>query len=431
MILTKRSILRLLAVVVLAVFVVSCGDTFRPTINFKPQPSGNPAALGNAVVLSTNPAGNGSDTHIDVSGDSNAGIITVGPNPIFLGKGGGRAIVINSDNTLTLYSALVATSTVVTTVTLPASVSGPIGIGTSSNSNVYIANSGSNDVSVIPAGQTFVTALVPVGTTPVMVAASSGGNKIYVVNNGSNNVSVVGTADNIFVKNIAVGAQPVWGVMSDDGNDVFIVNQGDGTVSVIDTALDQVITTIPVGASPNFAFYDTVRKRVYVSNTGSNTISIIKADSIDLAHGVLPVKLADVTVSGPPISVAAIADGTRAYAALGGCPSGTNHVNLMTTSLGGPKLASCTGNQVSVIDAIGLVQSKVITLGSGVVSIAAATDGTRVYAVNSHDGTISIIRTSTDSEVLRMMAPAQSLSCTNPAICPATAQTPFQVLTFP
>lgn len=431
MILTRRAVLAALAIVSLAMLVSGCGDTFRPTINFQPQPSGNPAPLGNAVVLSTNPAGDGSDTHIDVSGDTNAGIVTVGPNPVFLGKSLGRVFIINSDNSVTLYTALLPTNSTISTVNQPAAVSGAIGGGSSSNSNIYIANSGSNDVSVIPAGQTVVTTVVPVGANPVMVAANGNGNKVYVINHDDNNVSVIGTADNAFIKNIPVGAQPVWGLMSDDGNDVFVVNQGDGTVSVIDTALDQVITTITVGNSPNFAFYDNVRKRVYVTNTGSNSVSVIKADSIDLSHGILPVKLADVALSGPPVSVAAIADGTRAYAALGGCPVGTNHVNLMTTGLGGPHLASCNGNQVAVIDVIGLVQSKLITVGSGVVSVAASTDGTRVYAANSHDGNISVIRTSTDSEVLRMNAPLQNLSCSNPASCPATAQTPFQIVTFP
>lgn len=432
MILIRRVAVAALAIVGLAM-LAGCGDTFRPTINFQPQPAGNPAPLGNAVVLSTNPSGNGSDTHIDVSGDSNAGIVTVGPNPVFLGKNLGRAFIINSDNSITLYTALLPTSTTIFTVNQPGSVSGSIGGGSSSNSNLYIANSGSNDVSVIPAGQTVVTTVVPVGAQPVMIAANGNGNQVYVINHSDNNVSVIGTADNAFVKNIAVGAQPIWGVMSDDANDVFVVNQGDGTMSVIDTALNQVIATINLnglGASAalksNFAFYDNVRKRVYVTNPGDNSVTVIKADSINLATGTLPQFLAKVSVSGSPISVAAIADGTRAYAALANCgPSVINHTNLLAN------LSACTGNQVAVIDVIGMVQSKLITVGSGVVSVAAATDGTRVYAANSHDGNISIIRTSTDSEVLRMNAPLQNLSCSNPSSCPATAQTPFQVVAFP
>jgi len=428
MISTIRTVRAVLAIAICAALLTGCGDTFRPTINFQPQPGGDPSSLGHAVVLSTNPAGDGSDTHINVSGDTNVGVVNTGPNPVFLGKSGiGRVFVINGDKTLTLYLALLPNGSPVTTVTLPASTSGPIGGATSSNGNTYIANNGSNDVSVLPGTQTSITQVVPVGTQPVMVATNSSGNKAYVINNGSNNVTVIGTQDNSVIKTIPVGSQPIWGVMSDDGVDVFVVNQGSGTVSVIDTTLDIVFTTIPVGTSPNFAFYDNVKKRVYVTNTGNNTVSVIKADSINLGvtPQILPVKLKDVAVSGSPVSVGAIADGTRAYVALGGCPAGTNHINLLTN------LASCNGNKVSVIDATGLVESKVITVGSGAVSISPAVDGTKIYVPNAHDGNISIIKTSTDTELMRMQAPLQNLSCANPSICPATPQTPFAVLTFP
>lgn len=428
------------AVVVVAVcaalmFALGCGDVFRPTINFQPQPGGDPAPLGQAVVLATNPAGVGSDTHIDVSGDSNVGVVNVGPQPVFLGKAGGRAFILNSDNTVTLYTALLPTTSTISQAVLPSSTSGAIGGAASSNGNLYIADSGSNDVNVIASGQTAVSQTVPVGSRPVMVAANANGNKAYVINHDDNTVTIIGTQDNSVIGTIPVGAQPIWGVMSNDGVDVFVVNQGDGTVSVIDTTLDIVFTTINlngVGASStlnsNFAFYDNVRKRVYVTNPGDNSVTVIKADSINLGvtPQILPVFLAKVTLSGSPISVGAIADGTRAYAALGNCPAGTNHTNLLAN------LAGCTGNHVSVIDAVALVEKKVIPVGSGAVAIAPATDGTRVYVPNARDGTISVIRTSTDSELMRIGAPQQSAGCLNPSSCAASGtQTPFAVATFP
>ena len=444
-----RAAFAVLVIAVLAAMVAGCGDTFRPTINFQPQPSGDPSVTGQAIILSTNPAGNGSNTHIDVSGDTNVGVVTVGSNPLFLGKGSGRVFSINSDNTLTIYIALLPQVSTVTTIGLPGTVSGAIGGASSSNGNIYIADRLSNDVSVIPGGQNVVTTVVPVGSEPVMVATNASGNKAYVLNHSDNTVTVIGTQDNSVIKTIPVGAQPIWGVMSNDGQDVFIVNQGEGTMSVIDTALDKVLCTPPTPAGPpppsctstlnlngvgvsaslasNFAFYDNVRKRVYVTNPGDNSITIVKADSINLGINpqILPTFLAKVAVSGSPVSVGAIADGTRVYAALGNCPAGINHINLLAD------LPSCTGNKVSVVDVIGFRESKVITIGAGTVSVAPSVDGTKVFAVNSHDGNISIIKTSTDSELLRMAAPLQNLSCSNPAICPATAQTPFAVLTFP
>lgn len=438
MILNKRTVWAVLGASVAVILIASCGETFRPTVNFLPQPSGDSAAGGQAVILSTNPSGNGSDTHINVGGDSNVGEVTVGPNPLFLFKASGRAMVINSDNTLTAYAGQAPLGSTISTIVLPGSVSGAIAGAASRNSNVYVANSGTNDVDVLPSGGNIVTSAIPVGARPVMVAANVNSDKVYVVNHDDGTVTLIGSSDNAVLKTIIVGPQPIWAVMSDDGVDVFVVNQGNGTLSVIDTTLDIVFATInlsPSGPSAalgsNFAFYDNVRKRVYVTNPGDNSVSVIKADSINLGvtPQIVPTLLAKVTLSGSPTSVAAIADGTRAYAALGNCPAvpgGINHTNLLAN------LSGCTGNKVSVIDAVGLVERKVIPVGSGSVAIAAATDGTKVYAVNAHDGNISIIRTSTDSELMRMAAPQQNLSCSNPSSCPTNVtQTPFFVVTFP
>jgi YVTN family beta-propeller protein len=265
-----------------------------------------------------------------------------------------------------------------------------------------------------------------VGNAPVFITGSSsttgvGANKIYVVNNADGNVTVFSALDNSFKTKITVGSQPIWAVMSTDTGAVYVVNQGDGTVSVIDTGIDSVITTISVGASPNFAFFDANLKRLYVTNTGSNTLSVIKGDTIDLSKGIVPTKIAEVKLSGPAVSVVALSDGTRAYAALGGCPSGTNHTNLVGS------LASCTGNRVSVIDAVSLTETGTITVGSGAVSVDAANDASRVYSVNANDRNVSIIRTSTNAELTRMPAPQRDFTCTTGCLL----QTPFMVRVFP
>lgn len=429
----------------LMVLAAGCNDTLRQFIVPVPGPTGDPGALANAITLSTNPvaSANGSDMHIDVSGDTNVGVVPVGPNPVFLGKTSNRVFIINSGDvgtppTVSVYIALLPQSATVTTVTLPATSITPIAGATSSTNDIYIANSGSNDVNVIAGNVLAVTATIPVGTQPVSIAGNTSNNKIFVVNGGSNNVTEISTIDNTVVKTIPVGAQPVWGVMSTDGLFVFVVNQGDGTVSVIDTSLEIVIATVAVGPSPNFAFYESKLKRVYVSNTGNNTVSVIKANGIDLGvtPQVLPVNLANITLSGAPTSITALSDGTKAYAALGNCPAGVNHTTILTVA------PSCNGNLVSVIDAVALRETKTITVGVGAISIDASGDASRVFVVNNHDtvtgssgthtaGTISVIRGSTDTQVMKMLAPQQDFTCpVSPTVfCPV--QTPFQVVTFP
>lgn len=455
---------------VLMLLAAGCNDTLRQFIVPVPPPTGDPGALAHAITLSTNtapttPPSPGSDMHIDVSGDTNVGIVTVGQNPVFLGTTSNQAFVINSGDppttppTVSVYIALSPQTATISTVTLPTSgpdaVQTPIAGATSSANNIYIANRDSNNVSVISTGVLAVTKTIPLpagDTQPVMIAGNAANNKIFVVNQGSGNVTEISTIDNTVIKDIKVGSSPVWAVMSTDGLFVFVVNQGDGTVSVIDASLDIVLpcsgvfcvggNAIRVGSSaassPNFAFYDPKLKRVYVSNTGENTVSVIKANAIDLGSvpQVLPEKLKDVPVSGTPVSVTALSDGSRAYAALGNCPAGVNHTTIVAQA------PSCTGNLVSVIDAVALTEKKTITVGVGPISIDASRDASRVYVVNSHDtvtgssgthtaGTISDISTITDSVVMVKLAPQQDPKCpvSTTVFCPV--QTPFMVRTFP
>jgi len=206
------------------------------------------------------------------------------------------------------------------------------------------------------------------------------------------------------IKTIPVGSQPVWAVMSSDGLFVFVVNQGDGTVSVIDTSLDIVLpcvvspscpsgNAIKVGTtaapSPNFAFYEPTLKRVYVTNTGEPSVTVIKGNGFDLGSNpqVLPAKIADITnLSGLPTSITALSNGSRAYAALGNCPAGVNHLTLPDTA-STSNASHCPGNLVSVIDTVGLRETGTIAVGPGAVSIDSSGDSARVYVISANDVT--------------------------------------------
>lgn len=474
-----RSLWLLFGTTILVMLAAGCNDTLRQFIVPVPATTGNPEPLSHAIILSTNPApaGNGSNTHIDVSGDSNVGVVPVGQSPVFLGKTLSNAFVINSGAgnpltvpptipvppTVTVYTALLPQSSIINTVTLPITGQGavqtPIAGATNSAGNIYIANRDSDNVSVI-SGSIFAvtdTVQLPALSHPVMIAGNSANNKIFVVNQGTNDVTEISTIDNTIVATIPVGLQPIWGVMSTDGLFVFIVNQGDGTVSVIDASLDIVLpcdkttptclanNSIKVGTtatpSPNFAFYEPNLRRVYVSNTGENTISVIKGNGFDLGSNpqVLPAKIGDATLSGAPTSVTALSDGTKAYAALGGCPAGVNHTTLLSILA---TATNCNGTTVSVIDAVSLQQIKTITVGVGPVSIDSSIDASRVYTVNAQDsvtngsgthpaGTISDISTGTDTEVMRELPPQQDPTCVASATVFCPVQSPFMVRTFP
>ena len=130
------------------------------------------------------------------------------------------------------------------------------------------------------------------GTTPSGVVVSPDGQRLYVANTGSNTVSVINTAtgqridatpSNIFSTDISVGSSPGALAVSADGKRLYVANTGSGTVSVINTDTYQRIdanpsnifsTDITVGSSPS-ALALGADGRLYVANRGSNTVSVI------------------------------------------------------------------------------------------------------------------------------------------------------------
>jgi DNA-binding beta-propeller fold protein YncE len=176
---------------------------------------------------------------------------------------------------------------------------------------------------------------------------------------------------------------------------------------------------------------------VYVSNTGSPVISVIKANGIDLANRILPTKIADIPIPAAATSIAALPDGTRAYAAMGGCPAGTNQTRIIAD------IPNCTGNQVAVIDVQALTLKKVITVGEGAISIDAASNSKRVYVIGANvqdtsvtppapANNVSIINTADDTVLSTVPIPQQSLGCQNPTACPQNqTQIPIMVRVFP
>jgi len=72
---------------------------------------------------------------------------------------------------------------------------------------------------------------------------------VFVADSGSGNVSVINPAGTV-TATIGIGAntEPQAVAVNPTGTDVFVANESSGTVSVINTATNSVIATITVGA---------------------------------------------------------------------------------------------------------------------------------------------------------------------------------------
>ncbi len=391
-----------------AVFLTGCGDVFRPVANPVNRPGGDPQLVHYAIVVSQAPSGQpGATTQVNVSGDTNNGNIAVGRMPVYAAVLAGSVWVPNTaDDNVSFYPAGSPGATQPSLVSLPAG-SQPVFVASSEIQNVYVANSGNNTVGVISVLQGALTATVGVGSDPVAMVESPDNTKLYVVNKGSGTVSVIATASASVIGNpIAVGASPVWAVMRPDGAVLYVVNQGSGTVSVIDTASNTVTATLSVGASPNYAIFDSNLLRLYVTNPGSNSVSVFDANPA------IPVLVNQVAVGAAPVSVTALADGSRFYTANSGCSDVVN-------------LQGCIGNTVSVVDARSFQLRKTVTVGTAPVSIASDPGSTKVFVASrgssSSPGNVTDIQTVDDTVVLSIV----------PVVTPGVTLTPVWVTVSP
>lgn len=103
-------------------------------------------------------------------------------------------------------------------------------------------------------GVPFVNVTVAVGDGPygVAVAGSSAAPQVYVANSLSDNVSVINTADNTVTATIhtGIGDEPFEVASNIAGTRVYVGNSRSNTISVIDTMTNTVIATVPVGVTP-------------------------------------------------------------------------------------------------------------------------------------------------------------------------------------
>jgi YVTN family beta-propeller protein len=117
------------------------------------------------------------------------------------------------------------------------------------STRAYVANAGSNSVSVINTATNTVVTTLGVGSNPVKIAITPNGARAYVTNNGAKSVSVINTATNTVVATVGVGTNPVDVSITPDGTRAYVTNAGSNSTSVIDTSTNAVTATVPVGAT--------------------------------------------------------------------------------------------------------------------------------------------------------------------------------------
>ena len=142
--------------------------------------------------------------------------------------------------------------------------------------SAYIADSGSDDVSVIDTRSKGIVRIVPTGRFPAGVAVTPDGRSVYVANEASADVTVIDTRSGAVEATIPAGAGPFDVATSSDGCCAFVAVLGLNELAAIDTRSRRLVSTAsvgPYGTDPfNVAATDDA---IYVTNQGANTLAVI------------------------------------------------------------------------------------------------------------------------------------------------------------
>ena len=243
---------------------------------------------------------------------------------------------------------------------------GPTGSAVSADgSRVFIANTLSNNVSVIDTANNTVLVTIPVGNAPAGIAVSPDGARVYVANAGSDTISEINPVTGTVVKTITVPGTPTGVTFSSDGSLAFVSSASNDTVTIIDTITGTVSgAPLSVQSNPVALAYNRSNGLLYVGNRGSNSISVIHP---------LNRTVDNFSVSFSPV-------------AFGACPCGTKL--FVADGVSGVHAFSTETNSVVVNIAL--------PAGSAPSGVGINPTGSLAYIANAGNGTVSTINTLTN-----------------------------------
>ena len=272
-----------------------------------------------------------------------------------------------SDNTLNRKSSNFylpeLTDELAITTTIPVE-SMPTGVSVNPNTNrIYVANHGSNTVSVIDGDTNFVIATVPIGDGPHGLSVNPNTNRIYVANHGSwpwgTTVSVIDGDTNTVIATVPVGIRPVGIAVNANTNRIYVTNFESNTISVIDGITNTVSATVAVGSGPHGISVNPITNRIYVG--------IYWGSSVDVIDGDTNTVIASVPVGSPVAGIAVNPVTNHIYA--------TNHHS--TT--------------VAVVDGTTNTMIDWVEVGSQPHGIAVNSNTNRIYVANYASSDVAVI----------------------------------------
>lgn len=301
---------------------------------------------------------------------------------------------------------------------------------------IYVAASGSNQITVLDSTTNQVTASILV-SSPGHIAVSPDSKRVYVITPGG--LATIDTATNSVIATVPVGPGPAGVALNPTGTRAYVGVQFGSYVAVVDTATQSVIaqTPLPVHLATHVAVSPD-GTRVYAGNQDSlvyvidaATNSIVAAVPVGNFVGEVAVHPAGTYVYAAVINsntVAVIDSATNAVVAQIPVGPGCSYCGPSTVAvdpLGEFVYAPAQGDFIlrTIRTSDHAVVATAPSTGNYPLSAVVHPDGKRLYVTNFSDGTLSVISPQTGSTVATVPVGSQPRGV-GVVVTPATVATP-------
>lgn len=337
-------------------------------------------------------------TPITITGANFTGVTAV--------KIGGKDVssfTVNSSNSISAVAGIGFNGPISVTTAAGEAISDSVFLfGTATAPFAYVANSGSNSVSVINGSTNSVSATVSVGANPDIVVVSPDGSKAYVSHGGT--ISIIHTATNTVVGSINSGGA-IDMAFTNDGVKLYILTglnlrfyntltntlspsyavsnaagmaispQGDkvyiacmnNRLKIFDVFSQSFIERGFIGNSPKEVAISPDGKRLFIANSTSNTVTVLDALTNNLVSTLSP--------GTTPKGIAISPDGTRVYVSNAGSAN------------------------VRVIDAVNGTNLNTIAVGTTPAGLSVSADGTKLYVANEGSNNVTVVNTANNAVI--------------------------------
>ncbi|MBK7994532.1 MAG: beta-propeller fold lactonase family protein [Blastocatellia bacterium] len=148
---------------------------------------------------------------------------------------------------------------------------------------VYVANSDSQDISIVDLTINKVINKVVLGAMPMRLALSPKGDRLYITLNNTGELAILDTSTNKILSKISQIGEGSWDIaLNSTGSRAYISNNMSGDLTIVNTTNSKIIQKISnIGLEPRGIKISPKGDKLYVANFLSQSVTVISLKNSD------------------------------------------------------------------------------------------------------------------------------------------------------